>query len=80
MPAPTHVHLADNRTRFGHRIAALRLERDWTQEQLAEASGFDRKTVNRIENGRHSPSLDRVFILAHALDVQPLELFQRPGP
>ncbi|WP_371320770.1 helix-turn-helix transcriptional regulator [Saccharothrix yanglingensis] len=44
------------------------------------ASGFDRKTVNRIENGRHSPSLDRVFILAHALDVQPLELFQQRGP
>ncbi|WP_158854490.1 helix-turn-helix transcriptional regulator [Saccharothrix deserti] len=75
MPAPNHVHLTDNRTRFGHRVAALRLERDWTQQQLAEAGGFDRKTVNRIENGRHSPSLDRVFVLADALGGQPLELF-----
>ncbi|WP_082404181.1 helix-turn-helix transcriptional regulator [Saccharothrix sp. NRRL B-16348] len=77
MAASNHAHLAENRTQFGHRIAALRLQYGWTQEQLAEASGFDRKTVNRIENGRHSPSLDRVFILADALGVQPLELFQR---
>jgi transcriptional regulator with XRE-family HTH domain len=80
MTATNHLPLAENRTRFGHRIAALRLQRDWTQEQLAEASGFDRKTVNRIENGRHSPSLDRVFILADALGIQPPELFHRPGP
>ncbi|MEO6087309.1 MAG: helix-turn-helix transcriptional regulator [Umezawaea sp.] len=68
--------MAENRVRFGHRVATLRLDADWTQEQLAEASGFDRKTINRIENGRHSPSLDRVFVLAIALGVEPVELFQ----
>ncbi|MFD0204733.1 MULTISPECIES: helix-turn-helix domain-containing protein [Saccharothrix] len=79
MPAsPVHPHLAENRARFGHRLAALRQGREWTQEQLAEASGFDRKTINRIENGRHSPSLDRVFVLADALGVAPLELFRWP--
>ena len=77
MPAsPVHPRLADYRACFGHRLAALRLERDLTQEQLAEASGFDRKTINRIENGRHSPSLDRVFVLADALQVEPFELFR----
>ncbi|MEU4768780.1 helix-turn-helix transcriptional regulator [Actinosynnema sp. NPDC023794] len=80
MPAPNHPHLTENRTQFGHRIAALRLQRNWTQEQLAEAGGFDRKTVSRIENGRHSPSLDRVFVLADALGVQPPELFHSPMP
>jgi len=74
--SPVHPRLADYRACFGHRLAALRLERDLTQEQLAEASGFDRKTINRIENGRHSPSLDRVFVLADALQVEPFELFR----
>ncbi len=46
-----------------------------TQKQLAERAGFDRKSVNRIENGGYSPSLDRVFVLAQALRVQMAELF-----
>lgn len=45
-----------------------------TQEP-AERAGFDRKSVNRIENGGYSPSLDRVFVLAQALGVQMAELF-----
>jgi transcriptional regulator with XRE-family HTH domain len=57
-------------------VAALRQQVDWTQETLAEATGFDRKTINRIENGRHSPSLDRVLILAYTLGVDPIELFR----
>lgn len=70
--------MAANRARFGHKVAALRAQRDWTQEHLAEVSGFDRKTINRIENGRHSPSLDRVFVLADAFGVEPVELFTWP--
>lgn len=77
MPAsPVDPRLAEHRAQFGHRIALLRQRVDWTQERLAEASGFDRKTINRIENGRHSPSLDRVFVLAYALGVAPVELFR----
>jgi transcriptional regulator with XRE-family HTH domain len=77
--SPVHPRLAEYRTHFGHRVAAIRELRQWTQEQLAEASGFDRKTINRIENGRHSPSLDRVFVLADALGVEPVELFRWDG-
>jgi transcriptional regulator with XRE-family HTH domain len=74
--SPVDPRLAEHRAQFGHRIAVLRQRVDWTQERLAEASGFDRKTINRIENGRHSPSLDRVFVLAYALSVEPVELFR----
>lgn len=76
MPAsPVHPRLAEDRARFGHQVAALRQKLEWTQEKLAEASGLDRKTINRIENGRHSPSLDRVLVLAYALEAEPRELF-----
>jgi transcriptional regulator with XRE-family HTH domain len=68
--------LAGHRALFGHRVAQLRQRVEWTQEKLAEVSGFDRKTINRIENGRHSASLDRVFVLAYALGVEPIELFR----
>jgi len=53
--SPVHPRLAELRALFGHQVAVVRRRREWTQEELAEASGFDRKTINRIENGRHSP-------------------------
>ncbi len=34
------------------RIAALRRERGWTQERLAEASGIAVRTVQRLEGGK----------------------------
>jgi len=57
------------------RLCELRLENDLTQEQLAQASGIDRKTVNRIENGHFSPNLDTLFRLCEAIGVKPAELF-----
>ena len=77
MPAsPVDPRLAAHRALFGHRLAVLRQRAEWTQEKLAEASGFDRKTINRIENGRHSVSLDRIFVLAYTLGVEPIDLFR----
>lgn len=34
--------------------------------------------MNRLEQGRHSPAIDRVFLLADAFGVEPAELFVRP--
>jgi transcriptional regulator with XRE-family HTH domain len=36
---------------------------------------MERKTIVRIERGLHSPVLDRVFLLADALQVSPADLF-----
>ncbi len=35
--------------RYGKRIQELRREREWTQEQLAAAAGFQARTVQRVE-------------------------------
>jgi transcriptional regulator with XRE-family HTH domain len=40
------------------RLVALREERGLSQARLAELAGIDRKTINRIEKNRFSPSLD----------------------
>ena len=42
-------------TPIGERIRAARQRRRWTQRQLAEAVGVDRKTVDNWENGRTVP-------------------------
>lgn len=58
------------------RLCELRLENDLTQEQLAQASGIDRKTVNRIENGHFSPNLSTLIRVCKALKVKPSEVLE----
>ncbi len=46
----------------------LRLERGhWTQQQLADAAGLDRRTIDRLENGQRRPSTSSVWKIARAL-------------
>ncbi len=59
----------DALTKFGARVREFRKARGLTQHQLAESAGIDRKTINRIENTRYSPTLTNVFAIADALDV-----------
>ena len=35
-------------------IKKLRLERHWSQEQLAEMSGLSTRTIQRIESGQNA--------------------------
>lgn len=49
------------------RLAETRHARDWSQDDLARRAGVDRKTVNRIEKGHFSPSLDTLVRLSVAL-------------
>ena len=46
----------------------LRLERGhWTQQQLGDAAGLDRRTIDRIENGQRRPSTVSIWRIARAL-------------
>ncbi|MFM8644373.1 MAG: helix-turn-helix transcriptional regulator [Actinomycetota bacterium] len=49
------------------RLIALRDERGLSQARLADLAGVDRKTINRIENGHFSPSLDTLTRLSVVL-------------
>jgi transcriptional regulator with XRE-family HTH domain len=50
---------------------AMRVDgRRVSQERLAEQAGCDRQSINRIENGAYSPSLDRMHRLADALGTR----------
>ena len=54
-------------TKVAEQIIAKRKKAGISQEALAEMAGIDRKTVNRIENGHFSPSMETFFRIAHAL-------------
>ncbi|MEK0443770.1 MAG: XRE family transcriptional regulator [Actinobacteria bacterium] len=58
------------------RLIALRAERGFSQARLAELAGVDRKTINRIENGHFSPSLDTLTRLSVVLKCRLAELVE----
>ena len=45
-----------------------------SQEKLADIAGLDRKTISRIENGHLSPSIDNLWAIADALNLEAHEL------
>ena len=60
---------------FGDRVKQLRLEKELSQELLAEECGIGRATLSRIETGAYVPKLTTIFSLAEGLNVNIKELF-----
>ena len=50
-------------------VRSIRLEKAWSQEQLAECSGLSVRTIQRIENGA-KPGLESIKAIAAALSVE----------
>jgi transcriptional regulator with XRE-family HTH domain len=66
---PPPAWVLTRRRQIGDRIRTARTGRKLSQEKLAETIGVDRKTVNRIEQGAHATSIDRLLLIADALRV-----------
>lgn len=54
-------------------VRKLRLQRGWSQDQLAQLSGLSIRTIQRIERGQ-TPGLDSLKSLAAVFDVHVTEL------
>ncbi len=65
----------DKKVVLGARIKAVRKERGWSQEQLAERVGISTQYVSNIERGKENPTLDLLLRVAQALKVSPAEIF-----
>lgn len=48
-----------------------RIKAEFSQDELAKLAGIDRKTINRIENGHFSPTLDTITRLCVVLKITP---------
>lgn len=59
---------------LGKRIAALRRQHNWTQEELAEAIGVTPQAVSKWENEQTCPDISLLPALARKLDVTVDEL------
>ena len=53
--------------KLGKRIKLARVERDMTQDQLAEAIKAKQKSISRYETGLSIPSLETLEKIARAL-------------
>ena len=56
-----------------NQVKQLRLQRAWSQEQLAEMAGLSVRTIQRIENGER-PGLETLSALAAVFEVTVAEI------
>jgi transcriptional regulator with XRE-family HTH domain len=61
---------------FGKTIRFLRNQMEFTQEELAEKTGFHRTYIGQIERGERNPSLKNIEIFAKAFNYELYELFK----
>ena len=57
---------------MNNRLKALRAERSWSQQDLADRLEVSRQSVNAIETGRYDPSLPLAFRIADVF-AMPIE-------
>ncbi len=59
---------------FGQRIRTLRMEKNLTQQELADRMYVSRKTIGNWESGNRLPDISMLSRLAVNLDVETYEL------
>jgi len=58
-----------------NRVRELREQKGWTQQELAEATGVSRQSINSIENNRYVPSLELALTFARVFKRATDEIF-----
>jgi putative transcriptional regulator len=58
-----------------NRVKELRSERGWTQQQLAEAVGVSRQSINSIERNRYVPSLELALTFGRVFKLSLEDIF-----
>ena len=73
------VKFSDHHAAFGAHLRRLREARKWTQEQLADEAELGRATIQFLEYGTKSATLDTLLALSRALQLPLLELLRIEG-
>ena len=63
------------RSQFAKRLKTLRIEKQLTQEELAEITGLSTSFISSMERGINAASFETLESLAKALDVPVRDLF-----
>lgn len=59
---------------FGEVLRELRLERELTQDQLAELADTERSHISSLERAEKGPAFPTIFVLAKALGISAEQL------
>lgn len=65
----------DMATTINNRVRELRSDRGWTQQQLADAVGVSRQSINSIECNRYVPSLPLALTFARIFGCSTDDIF-----
>ncbi len=57
------------------KLKSARAALDWSQQQLADAVGVSRQTINAIEKGDYNPTINLCIAICRALGKTLDELF-----
>jgi transcriptional regulator with XRE-family HTH domain len=63
-------------TIVAHNLYALRIQRKLSQTAVAKAARLSVSYVSMIERGQRSPPLETLEVLAKALKITPISLFE----
>jgi len=64
------------KTTITNRVKELRTAHGWTQDQLAQAAGVSRQSINSIERNRYVPSLELALMFARIFACSTDQIFQ----
>lgn len=62
--------------KIGLNILHYRKEKGYTQEQLADMTGYSRHHIQKIETAASIPSVDALLDIAEALNIPICKLFE----
>lgn len=62
---------------FGQRVKQLRMLHGYSQEKLAELTGFHRTYIGLVENGKRNVSLKNIEVFANSFQLQISDLFKK---
>ena len=71
------VSSGDICVRFGLRLRKLRLERSWTQTDMAVHLGMDRSFLSDLERGKREPCLRTLEVIAQGFEITVPQLLSR---
>ena len=61
---------------FGFILRKIRLKRGFSQQQLADKSGYHRTYIGLLEHGQKSPSMRTLIDIAATLQVRPSDILR----
>ena len=62
---------------YGQMLRIARIKKDMSQTELADAAGVCKFTVVKAERSEPCIKVSTVQLLAHALDVDPMEIIKK---